>query len=96
MGLLSQFRLEPLALHQVKTQTLLVASLSDRLLPSLEEAQRLATLLPNPRIYPLPYSGHISLLEDGVNLKTILAAVSFLPPEAPGVEQGSRSAPLAS
>lgn len=79
LGLLSQFRLEPLRLHRVKARTLLVASLSDRLLPSLEEAQRLATLLPNPCIYPLPHSGHASLLEDGVNLKAILAAVGFLP-----------------
>ncbi|WOD38726.1 alpha/beta hydrolase [Nodosilinea sp. E11] len=81
LNLLSQFRLEPLRLHRVKAHTLLVASLSDRLLPSLEEAQRLATLLPNPRIYPLPHSGHISLLEDGVNLKAILSAVGFLPPD---------------
>jgi pimeloyl-ACP methyl ester carboxylesterase len=79
LSLLSQFRLEPLRLHRVTAHTLLVASLSDRLLPSLEEAQYLATLLPNPRIYPLPYSGHISLLEDGVNLTAILAAVGFLP-----------------
>ncbi|MGF1518002.1 MAG: alpha/beta fold hydrolase [Nodosilinea sp.] len=79
LGLLSQFRLEPLRLHRVKARTLLVASLSDRLLPSLQEAQRLATLLPNPRIYTLPHSGHISLLEDGVNLEAILATVGFLP-----------------
>ena len=84
LGLLSQFRLEPLQLHRVKAHTLLVASLSDRLLPSLEEAQYLATLLPNPRIYPLPHSGHISLLEDRVNLQTILAAVDFLPKAASG------------
>ncbi len=81
LGLLSQFRLEPLALQRVKASTLLVASLSDRLLPSLDESQRLAALLPNPRIYPLPHSGHISLLEDGVNLQAILAAVDFLPPD---------------
>lgn len=79
LALLSQFRLEPLHLHRVSAPTLLVASLGDRLLPSLEEAQQLATLLPNPRIYPLPHSGHASLLEDGVNLKAILAAVDFLP-----------------
>ncbi|MBD2113011.1 MULTISPECIES: alpha/beta fold hydrolase [Cyanophyceae] len=79
LSLLSQFRLEPLRLHRVTAQTLLVASLGDRLLPSLEEAQRLATLLPNSRIYPLPHSGHVSLLEDGVNLGAIMKAVGFLP-----------------
>jgi pimeloyl-ACP methyl ester carboxylesterase len=81
LGLLTQFRLESLPLHRVQAQTLLVASLGDRLLPSLDEAQRLAALLPHPRIYPLPHSGHISLLEDGVNLKAILGAVGFLPPD---------------
>ncbi|HSM80442.1 MAG TPA: alpha/beta hydrolase [Nodosilinea sp.] len=83
LSLLSQFRLKPLGLHRVKTHTLLVASLADRLLPSLEEAQHLATLLPNPRIYPLPDSGHISLLEDDVDLRAILAAVDFLPRAVP-------------
>lgn len=96
MGLLSQFRLEPLRLHRVKARTLLVASLGDRLLPSLEESQRLATLLPNPRIYPLPHSGHISLLEDGVDLKAILAAVGFLPKAGKGVEQGDLRTSLVS
>lgn len=96
LGLLAQFRLEPLRLHRVKAHTLLVASLSDRLLPSLEEAQRLANLLPNPHIYSLPYSGHISLLEDGVNLAAILAAVGFLPPEKTSVEPGDWQRTLAS
>ena len=99
MALLSQFRLEPLQLHRVTAPTLLVASLGDRLLPSLEEAQRLAALLPNPRIYPLPHSGHASLLEDGVNLGAILRAVGFLP--SPGrdgekLPSGDRPASLAS
>ncbi|WP_017300074.1 alpha/beta fold hydrolase [Nodosilinea nodulosa] len=99
LALLSQFRLEPLQLQRVAAPTLLVASLGDRLLPSLEEAQRLAALLPNSRIYPLPHSGHASLLEDGVNLKAILAAVGFLPlAERDGQRQNStnRQAPLAS
>ncbi|MBE9138060.1 alpha/beta fold hydrolase [Nodosilinea sp. LEGE 07088] len=99
LTLLSQFRLEPLQLHRVKASTLLVASLSDRLLPSLEEAQRLANLLPCPRIYPLPNSGHISLLEDNVNLQEILAAVDFLPQLPSPGQSGpvaSQPTPLAS
>jgi pimeloyl-ACP methyl ester carboxylesterase len=78
LNLLTQFRLEPLKLHCVKTPTLLVASLADLLLPSLEEAQRLAQLLPDARIYPLPDSGHASLIETEVSLSTILAEVGFL------------------
>lgn len=99
LALLSQFRLEPLQLQRVTAPTLLVASLGDRLLPSLEEAQRLAELLPNPRIYPLPHSGHASLLEDGVNLGAILRAVNFLPNQARDSEKlpsGDQPAPLAS
>ncbi len=98
MALLSQFRLEPLQLQRVTAPTLLVASLGDRLLPSLEEAQHLAALLPNSRIYPLPHSGHVSLLEDGVNLGAILRAVNFLPGQARNGEKeisGDRPAPLA-
>lgn len=79
LSLLHQFRLEPLQLHRVTAQTLLVASQGDRLLPSMAEAQRLATLLPNARIYTLPYSGHISLLEEGVSLGKILATQGALP-----------------
>ncbi|MGF1571356.1 MAG: alpha/beta fold hydrolase [Nodosilinea sp.] len=79
LGLLSQFRLEPLHLERVKALTLLIASQADQLLPSIDEAQRLAALLPNPRIYPLPYSGHISLLEEGISLGKIFAGVGFLP-----------------
>jgi pimeloyl-ACP methyl ester carboxylesterase len=82
LSLLAQFRLEPLPLQEVRAQTLLVASLADRLLPSIAEAQILATLLPQTCIYPLPDSGHVSLLEQDVNLGRILAAVDFLPSPA--------------
>lgn len=81
--LLSQFRLDSAALAQVQAPTLLVASLADRLLPSLAEAQHLATLLPQPQIYPLPHSGHVSLLETTVNLGDILATTGFLPQPSP-------------
>lgn len=80
LGLLSQFRLDALerSLQRCQTDTLIIASQADRLLPSMEEAQRLASVLPNPCIYPLPHSGHVSLLEDGISLGKILAAVNFL------------------
>lgn len=79
LALLHQFRLEPLNLQRVTAQTLIVASQSDRLLPSMAEARRLATLLPNAHIHLLPYSGHISLLEDGISLGQILAHFGALP-----------------
>ncbi|MFH7243937.1 MAG: alpha/beta fold hydrolase [Spirulina sp.] len=83
MNLLTQFRPDALDLSAWTQPTLLVASLADRLLPSLEEAQRLAALLPQTQIYPLPHSGHASLLEQGVNLSQILAQTGFLPQKSP-------------
>lgn len=79
MELLTQFRPESLNLSTQTPPTLLVAALADRLLPSLEEAQRLAALLPQTQIYPLPHSGHASLLEQEINLSQILAKTDFLP-----------------
>lgn len=79
LNLLSQFRPETLNLQSLRQPTLLVAAQNDRLLPSQEEVQRLAQFLPHSQIQTLPHSGHICLLEDGVNLGELLAAVDFLP-----------------
>lgn len=79
MGLLAQFCPDALNLAPWTGPTLILASLADRLLPSLEEAQRLLAVLPQAQIYPLPHSGHASLLEQGVNLGAILAETGFLP-----------------
>lgn len=80
LSLLSQFRLAPLNLKQFQGKLLIVASQADRLLPSVEEAHRLADhFAANAKIQFLPYSGHISLLETEVNLEQILGSVGFLP-----------------
>lgn len=88
--LLAQFRIHRAALAQIQAPTLLIAALADRLLPSLAEAQHLATLLPQPQIYPLPHSGHVSLLEAAVDLSEIFAATGFLPQLSPLLAQPSR------
>jgi pimeloyl-ACP methyl ester carboxylesterase len=79
MERLAQFRLEALALTAWTRPTLLVAALADRLLPSLEEAQRLTTWLPQAHLYTLPHSGHACLLEQEVRLSEILAEIGFSP-----------------
>ncbi|WP_198807304.1 alpha/beta fold hydrolase [Leptolyngbya sp. BL0902] len=79
MDLLAQFRLDALNLAAWTAPTLLLASLADRLLPSLEEAHRLLAVFPQAQIYPLPYSGHASLLEETISLSQILAETGFLP-----------------
>ncbi len=79
LSLLSQFRLDNLRLNRFKGEVLIVASQADRLLPSVEEAHRLAEKFEDVRFYFLPYSGHISLLETEVNLSQILDSAGFLP-----------------
>jgi pimeloyl-ACP methyl ester carboxylesterase len=72
LSLLRQFRLEDLPLDRVRQPVLILASEADRLLPSQREAKRLARLLPNTTIVHLPDSGHACLLENQLNLSTIL------------------------
>eukprot|EP00850_Spirogloea_muscicola_P018168 SM000163S02336 [mRNA] locus=s163:244518:250584:- [translate_table: standard] len=69
-------------LSAITATTLLVASGADRLLPSVEEAYGLATCIPNCQIHVLPFSGHISLLEEDVKLVNILAGARFLPSQS--------------
>jgi len=81
ISLLSQFRLEALALPSLPT--LVVAAAQDRLLPSVDEAQRLAEYLPQTQLHILPHSGHTCLLETGVYLAALLETARFLPPLLP-------------
>jgi len=83
LALLSRFRLGDLDLSRFHHPVLIVASQADRLLPSVEEAHRLAEKFKQPQFYFLPYSGHISLLETEVDLSQILAQGGFLPTVAP-------------
>lgn len=58
LSLLSQFDLETLPLERIEQPVLVLASSADRLLPSVEEAGRLARYLPNSQTVFLPGSGH--------------------------------------
>eukprot|EP00741_Cyanophora_paradoxa_P011517 tig00020557_g11125.t1 len=62
-----------------------------RVLPSAEEAERLAALLPGCRAVLLPDSGHACLLERGVSLRGILEEQGLLPP-APAPRSRPRGA----
>ncbi|XP_073106054.1 phytyl ester synthase 1, chloroplastic isoform X2 [Elaeis guineensis] len=59
-------------LHAVEAEVLLLASGKDNLLPSGEEADRLWTSLKNCRVRYFKDNGHTLLLEDGINLLTII------------------------
>jgi pimeloyl-ACP methyl ester carboxylesterase len=78
LSLLQSFKLNDLPLEQIKRPVLLIASGSDRLLPSISDAQFLVDRLPNVKLVILPNSGHACLLEEETNLYQILKAHDFL------------------
>ena len=66
---------------------LLIVGGSDRLLPSVNEAQRLQKILPNSKMVVLPNSGHACLLEEDINLYGILQQQNFVEPQIQQFEQ---------
>jgi pimeloyl-ACP methyl ester carboxylesterase len=79
LSLLKDFSLESSSLEQFTQPVLVLASRSDRLLPSLEEGKNLVEKLPNAQMQILIESGHVCLLESDINLKLILEEYNFLP-----------------
>lgn len=64
-------------LHAVQAEVLLLASGNDNLLPSGDEADRLFKALKNCRVRYFKDNGHTLLLEDGVNLLTVIKGVKM-------------------
>lgn len=83
VALLREFRLSDVQLQQIKQPTLIVASGRDCILPSVDEANWLCSLLPQAQSHILPDSGHACLLETDVNLYTILQSTNLLPQPQP-------------
>lgn len=77
--MLQHFQLSTDRLQQLIVPTALLASRCDRLLPSYQEADYLKQFLPDAVVYRLPDSGHVCLLEDGVDLAQCLRVLDFLP-----------------
>ncbi|XP_026449370.1 acyltransferase-like protein At1g54570, chloroplastic [Papaver somniferum] len=61
-------------LHAIKAEVLVLASGKDNMLPSGDEAQRLKMSLKNCRVRYFKDNGHTLLLEDGVNLLSVIKA----------------------
>ncbi|MBA0799194.1 hypothetical protein Gohar_009724 [Gossypium harknessii] len=59
-------------LHAVKAEVLVLASDKDNMLPSRDEAQRLMNSLSNCKVRRFKDNGHTLLLEDSLNLLTII------------------------
>ncbi|KAK3160837.1 hypothetical protein QOZ80_1BG0065530 [Eleusine coracana subsp. coracana] len=64
-------------LHAVQAEVLLLASGNDNLLPSGEEADRLFKTLKNCRVRYFKDNGHTLLLEDGINLLSVIKGVNM-------------------
>ncbi|XP_009776530.1 phytyl ester synthase 1, chloroplastic-like isoform X1 [Nicotiana tabacum] len=63
-------------LHAVNAEVLMLASGKDNMLPSANEAQRLASSLRNCKVRYFKDNGHAILLEDGINLLSIIKGTS--------------------
>ncbi len=79
LSLLKDFDVTDERLQQLQLPVLVIAGGRDRLLPSVDEAERLAEAIPNAQMYALPESGHACLLEANVNLSNILKSTQFAP-----------------
>ncbi|XP_072954046.1 phytyl ester synthase 1, chloroplastic isoform X2 [Typha angustifolia] len=64
-------------LHAVEAEVLLLVSGKDNLLPSGDEADRLWASLKNCRVRYFKDNGHTLLLEDGINLVSIIKATGL-------------------
>ncbi|VAH16191.1 unnamed protein product [Triticum turgidum subsp. durum] len=64
-------------LHAVQAEVLFLASGKDNLLPSGEEADRLFKALKNCRVRYFKENGHTLLLEDGVNLLSVIKGANM-------------------
>ncbi|MFM7426465.1 MAG: alpha/beta fold hydrolase [Elainella sp.] len=89
VALLREFQVGDAELQTISQPTLIIASGRDLVLPSVQEAQRLKSLIPQAQVHILPDSGHACLLEAEVHLYDILAAANFLPQPQPSREQQS-------
>jgi pimeloyl-ACP methyl ester carboxylesterase len=78
LSLLNQFVLEELPLERIQQPVLVLASGADRLLPSVTEAKRIVSYLPNAQAVLLPKSGHACLLETEIRLSSILKSQTFI------------------
>ncbi|KAL1503359.1 hypothetical protein AB1Y20_011411 [Prymnesium parvum] len=71
-------RTNELPLRKLSLPVDIIASAEDRVLPSVEEAKRLARRLPNANVIQLEGSGHVPLFEGQVSLSEIIRKSALL------------------
>ena len=89
LSLLRDFKVFDEELRNLNIPSLIVAGAADGLLPSVEEAQKLTSLLPQAQMTVLPQSGHACLLETDIDLYQILAKQNFIPAEVKSLVKAS-------
>ncbi len=77
--MLSQFNPEYLPLERLKFPVLLVAGAQDRLLPSVDEVNRLSQRFAKAAVEIAPQSGHACLLERQLDLRRMVITRQLLP-----------------
>ena len=77
LTLMRTFSIRKAQLRQVVCPVLLIGSAKDRILPSVDEALRLAQIFPQSQVVTLPLSGHAALVENEINLDEIMKAHSL-------------------
>ena len=87
ISMVTEFEVDEIQLQQLTQPVLVIAGGADRLLPSVDEAQRLLNYLPNGKMVVLPHSGHTCLLETDVNLLNIIKDQNFLEADVREIEQ---------
>ncbi|MGB3298086.1 MAG: alpha/beta hydrolase [Phormidesmis sp.] len=81
IDLMRDFTLTPAdksKLRQIDRPVLILGSKQDRILPSVEEAQRLAKIFSHSQVVVLPDSGHACLAEKDFDLDAILRERGFI------------------
>ncbi|WP_377475800.1 MAG: alpha/beta hydrolase [Microcoleus anatoxicus] len=78
LALVRSFDVDENQLRAIEQPTLVIASGSDRLLPSVAEAKLLVKVIPNAEMVMLAKSGHACLLETDIDLHEIMQTQNFL------------------
>lgn len=94
LSMLADFDVDETQLRHLTQPVLVIAGAADQLLPSVEEAERLVTCLPNAKMVILPESGHACLLETDISLLNIMKEHNFLEASVPNQDARSVLIPL--
>ena len=78
LSLLRDFKVADEQLRSLTVPSLILAGAADGLLPSVNEAKKLISLMPKAKMTVLPQSGHACLLETQVDLFKILVEQNFI------------------